>query len=73
MSASPLAGPDRLVHIIGNRDESLKALERAFNVKIRIVSEGFVVEGPPDAAEKAPAVPGRVNGVRGRRVFGSIH
>lgn len=53
MSASPLAGPDRLVHIIGNRDESLKALERAFDVKIRIVSEGFVVEGPPDAAEKA--------------------
>ena len=52
-STSPLAGPDRLVHIIGNQDESLKAVERAFDVKIRIASEGFVVEGAPDAAEKA--------------------
>ncbi len=52
-STSPLAGPDRLVHIIGNRDESLRAVERAFAVKIRIASEGFVVEGEPDAAERA--------------------
>ncbi len=53
MSASPLARPDRLIHIIGNRDESLKAVERAFGVKIRIVSEGFVIEGAPGDAEKA--------------------
>ncbi|MBI3129109.1 MAG: PhoH family protein [Candidatus Tectomicrobia bacterium] len=52
-SASPLAGPDRLIHIIGNRDESLRAVEKAFGVKIRVTSEGFSAEGesaPVDAA-----------------------
>ena len=53
MSASPMAGPDRLIHILGNRDESLRAVERAFGVKIRVASEGFAVEGAPADAEKA--------------------
>ncbi|MEK6709362.1 MAG: PhoH family protein [Nitrospinota bacterium] len=52
-SASPLAGPDRLIHIIGNRDESLRAVERAFGVKVRITSEGMAAEGEPEAAEAA--------------------
>jgi len=48
-----MAGPDRLIHILGNRDESLRAVERAFGVKIRVASEGFAVEGAPADAEKA--------------------
>ncbi len=52
-SATPLAGPDRLVHIIGNRDESLRAVEKAFGVKVRITSEGLATEGEPASAEAA--------------------
>ena len=52
-SSTPLAGPDRLIHIIGNRDESLRAVERAFGVKVRITSEGLAAEGEPGAVDAA--------------------
>lgn len=53
ISATPLSGSDHLVNLVGHRDESLRAVEKAFGVKIRIVSEGFVAEGDSKSAEKA--------------------
>jgi phosphate starvation-inducible PhoH-like protein len=39
--------------LIGNRDESLKAVGKAFGVKIRIASEGFLAEGQLESVEGA--------------------
>jgi phosphate starvation-inducible PhoH-like protein len=51
--ATPLQGSDHLIHLIGNRDESLKAVGKAFGVKIRIASEGFLAEGQLESVEGA--------------------
>ncbi|MEE9240829.1 MAG: PhoH family protein [bacterium] len=53
ISATPLLGSDHLIHLVGHRDESVRAVEKAFGVKIRIASEGFVAEGNPESAEGA--------------------
>jgi len=51
--ATPLQGSDHMIHLIGNRDESLKAVGKAFGVKIRIASEGFLAEGQLESVEGA--------------------
>ncbi len=53
ISATPLQGSDHLIHLIGNRDESLRAVGKAFGVKIRIASEGFLAEGQLESVESA--------------------
>ena len=53
ISATPLQGSDHLIHLIGNRDQSLKAVGKAFGVKIRIASEGFLAEGQLESVEGA--------------------
>ncbi len=53
ISATPLEGSDHLIHLIGNRDESLKAVGKAFGVKIRIASEGFLADGQFESVESA--------------------
>lgn len=53
VSATPLQGSDHLIHLIGNRDESLRAVGKAFGVKIRIASEGFLAEGKLESVEGA--------------------
>ena len=53
ISANPLQGSDHLIHLIGNRDESLRAVGKAFGVKIRLASEGFLAEGKLEGAEGA--------------------
>lgn len=53
ISATPLEGSDHLIHLIGNRDESLRTVGKAFCVKIRIASEGFLAEGQLESVEGA--------------------
>lgn len=53
ISATPLQGSDHLIHLIGNRDESLRAVGKAFGVKVRIASEGFLAEGQLESVEGA--------------------
>lgn len=52
-SGAPLVGPDHLIHLLGHQDETLRAVEKTFGVRIRLASEGFVTEGDPKAAEAA--------------------
>ena len=52
-SATPLMDSDHMIHLVGPRDESLRAVEKSFGVKIRIASEGFVAEGNSESAESA--------------------
>ncbi|MDA0999943.1 MAG: PhoH family protein [bacterium] len=53
LSALPLAGPDRLAHLLGSRDETLRAVERAFAVKIRVTADGIQAEGEEASADTA--------------------
>lgn len=53
LSASPLAEPDRLLHLLGNRDETLRAVEKAFGVKVRVTADGIQAEGEESAADTA--------------------
>jgi len=53
ISAIPLQGSDQFIHLIGNRDETLRAVGKAFGVKIRIASEGFLAEGKLEPVEGA--------------------
>ncbi len=53
ISATSPLGSDQMIHLVGHRDESLRAVEKSFGVKIRIAWEGFVAEGNPESAESA--------------------
>ncbi|MEE9276267.1 MAG: PhoH family protein [bacterium] len=53
LSATPLGAPDRLIHLLGSRDETLRAVEKVFGVRIRVASEGFEAEGEDGPVESA--------------------
>ena len=52
-SGAPILGPDHLVHLLGQQDETLRAVEKSFGVRIHLTPEGFVTDGDSEAAEAA--------------------